>query len=95
MPAPRLPDALHTPARSTRPPSNGNAGSRLNTATTRLDSASSITSNQPTVPGVVAATAIQKAPAMTAETAGPAAAMIASSRGDRGAFDSSETPPSR
>ncbi len=32
---------------------------------------------------------------MTAETAGPALAMIASSRGDLGTLASSETPPSR
>ena len=95
VPARRSSKTFQTAARSTRPPSIGSAGSRLNTATTALDRASRMSTSQLTVLTVTPRTASQNTPASSALTAGPAAAMTASSRGVFGALVSSETPLSR
>jgi len=64
--------APHTPARSARPPSNGNPGSRLKTATTRLLHISRASRTESTVASVVTEYPAHAPPARASDTSGPA-----------------------
>ncbi len=83
------------PARSTRPPSSGNAGSRLKTVMMPLATAISMVISHSTVYGASRVVAAANTPVSSADTTGPAPATSASSRAVRGMRSISETPPSR
>ena len=91
----------HSSARSTRPPSIGYAGIRLNTASTAFASMTYVPrspSAVPTRPGTNRSTANKSASATTVSApliAGPANATSASAFGDPGSSSSVATPPNK
>src|SRR5690554_4709205 len=93
----RSPVAFHTAARSTRPPSSGAAGTRLNSASSTLIAAryASVAVVRPSPTTTSETTEVTpNSPPSTRLVAGPTAATARSAPGERGSPRSSATPPS-
>jgi len=92
VPRGRSPDTFQTRASSTRPPSSGSPGTRLNSATNALASAPAYSTPPSTPPGTAWIASQQAAPT-TRFAAGPTVAISALDPGDEAAAPNAVCPP--